>query len=759
MNSIELSKKIVGTINYNKLNSYKLSDLVRPNEDKRIWEELQLKFNNIVTNDINRYLLFANSDEVDFFTIFRKTIPPTDTMNPHVKPYPPSKYFISKVNNKKLDHLDNLDKLLVKHGSNKINLLKNLKYIDGILQIGEKGSGKTLSQNIWLHKNHLKLEKNNIFWIRLDFAKLIDIWKPAINNPSLKLISSEEYFMGQIVYVISKHFVKEFPLYSEFIGELINKLSNSSDNKIDFGNESFYKSDLLFKNEIEIAEQLCKKKNLETITDVLKYFEINIAKYEGFYKGQTRKDVNSRYFGSKNRRLGKKSFYIDKVLKDSQVKNHLVGQGSKALWIIIGQRLREFILDNDCYILYVVDGMDNINFYHTRINQILNNVYDQLLEFPLKEERVYDNEIVLLSLRDTTYEDLLGRLWREEYIDHHKFRVLKDFKHIYQDSNGLLKEAFNKRIYHILSITKSNKSFIKKILETMLSYNNIIDERRWNSNIRTFMHNHLTLAKLIAFRYYFAGAPNDFNIKSQIDAFENINFLLNGHLYLNEKITKPHSNEGFNLFNIFGYVSDSREPIYSIYTRLLQIIKRKSNIIKKHLYELTGIFNYYVPDVDSCLDRLNRSGMIKIKYTPQSKTGVLSYSITQKGEYALVTFYSDIHFLYHSSIDTLLPQDIISNFKVAPNNFSGSLKKRYYAPFCIISGLVFLQYLISCNNTELKKVEIKKSGIATDQFKLPVNEELLLKSIKTMVEVSMKKENYDYYEVLVDYFKEENNVW
>lgn len=741
----ELTAEIINSLVLDKISDQKVEEYFRPNENPEISETLQLNLDGVYTGSITEYLDSINPKEMNFHKDFEDNIPFTDSMNPHVVPYPLEEYFVEKVGDKNLKHLDKLQNLLWKDkDSQVIPLIEYNRKRKGILHIGEKGSGKTFSQNIWIHRNNKIFEQNKIFWVRLDASKLLDIWKKSssLENPNLTTI--EEYFLGQMVYVFCKHFISDYPLKSELFVEIADKLSKSNSNKIrDSLFESQKQADAS-NSPYDIFAFYAQKKGITTIIDYLIDFERQIAIDEGLYLEEGRKDVDDRIHTSK-------SFLISKVLADSQQFETDRYKGSKRDWIEIGKLLREFILDNGYYLFYIVDGIDNINYYHASQKNFIDKILSGLYEFPLKERDAHDNELILISLRDTTFESLKKWKNEEHYDDRLLYKDVEAFYIIRQDSAGIQKPAFEKRINYVLSLTRDSNCFMQKVMRTMLEHHTVPDESRWNSNIRCFMNNHLSLAKLITFRYYFAGKPDNFNIKEQIDTFENINYLLNGELFLDEQSRTQLSNKGSNLFNIFGYIEkEINLPNYLIYTRLLQIIKRKPNITDEKLFLLTNIFDFDDRDTKHCLDKLVRSGMIKSSYSPNARDKI-NFVISSKGEFVLNIFFSDIHFLYYTCLNTPLPEEFIKKLMVSPNNFTNDrVQKKYYSPYCIITGVLFLQYLINWNNYRLEIVKNKDLGIDIESYQLPINFPALEESIEHMVGSSFKDEEYK--SLLINYF-------
>lgn len=745
METKNFTQKLIEKIDFKSSNNFDMSNLLRPNEDVIISQQLSLNFDSTTSTSINDYLDSVNENEMDFYRAFENCIPLTDSMNPHIKPYPLRKFYVDKTKEgQEYKHFKKLLDLLETEeddGKGKIKLISRCQKRGGILHIGEKGSGKTLTQNVWLHDNFDVFEKNNILWIRLDVTKLINIWENSPDrNPNLT--STEDYLIGQLVYVFCKHFNNKFPNHSDLINRIYNDLLKSPANNIP-ESQTYSKAQSEFANSNdELLYFHANKKGIQTISDYLIDFERQIAMYEGTYAGvDERKELNRRMKPIK-------SFIVDKVLIDSQKFSSDRYKGSKTEWMAIGSKLREFILNSNYKILYIIDGMENINQLHVEHKNYLKAVIKNLYNFPLKIHGSYENELIIMALRDTTYETLKRVMKEEMYDDYKQFRNIDSFYKIQQETNNIHNLILNKRIEIFLK-ESTEKCFMKEVLKVIKDSEFSLENNNWNSNLRCFLHNHLSLAKLITFRYYFAGQPKDFSIKDQISTFEKINYLLNGKLFLNEQTDILRTNKGHNLFNIFGYVNKgTNKPSYFIYTRILQIIKAKPDITEQKLLNFLNTFGYLTDDIECCLDRLIRSGLINLSYSP-NVVDKIKYKITPKGLFAINIFYNDIHYLYYTSLNTLLPEYIIDKLKISPNNFHFVNIKRFYPPHCIISGLVFLQFLITFNENSIASKNKSNSNTELKMFKLPIDIEKLKESVEKMVNLCLRDE--DYKKCLLDY--------
>lgn len=735
-------------LKYNRKNQY-----YRPVDRDEIRNIIFLDVNGFLTQSIDEYLNKQDPNEVKFFKRIQDQIPLMGSLNPHRKPDPYSEYVIKKIDNRQLKHINDLEQLLVCGENGKLELVEQVEASHGILHIGEKGSGKTLSQNIWLYYNNEKLEKNNIFWVRLDAAKLKQIWDKSTDLNNKRLITPEQYLLGQMVYVFCKHFRKEFTNnYSPLLGKIaeslrsspINCIKNSSEIETRYEMETHGSNHEKFKF---IAHEVRKK---DTIYDFLIYLEEAIAIYEGTYKndGKERKDDSEKHDTSR-------SYLVDKVLIDNQ--NNIGKNDTQSLivWDTIGRILRDFILENGYYLFYIIDGIDNLPFFlKEKRRGYMDKLLNLLYEFPLKKSNsiLSKNELLLISLRNTTLETL-KQLQYKNYTDTIYFKNINKFHVIRQETNNLAKHIFEKRIDYMLKNTPYKTCFMAKVLQVIKDNHSIPNEKRWNSNFRCFLHNHINLAKLITFKYYFANRPHNFDIQEQIEIYEDDNFFLNGELFVDNEYKRILSNEGGNCFNILGYDETiDHKPEYFIYTRILQLIKSKMDIDSIEIIEIMKIFGISSDDSKNAIDRLISAGMI----TPHSyRSHKVKFKITTKGEFTLGKFYSNIHYLYYACLDTKLPLEVIENLNVAPNNFSFSGKrKRHYPISCIITGMLFLQYLITENKYILKSRKIssslKKKNINIDIFNLPISFNELIDSVEKMVKISMR-DNYSLNILLKSY--------
>lgn len=393
----QLKQKIVNFIFDVSKRKYK-GPLVRPIDVETIKRRLSLMDNNQNVYTVLDYLQRNCINEAMYYSGIFDAATLKDSLNPHRQPNPYIDYYVSEDQNKiKCNHIQKLDRLMEKTDG-VLNLIRYNQFFHGILHIGEKGSGKTITQNVWLYNYHEELENNNIFWIRLDAAKLEKIWiRSDALNPEIRY-SVEDYLLGQMLYVFVKHFQLHFKnRYSPLCGRIADKLAKSPINSLPEPITNSKKSSSDYSSR-EMFLVWAKNKSFSTLLDCFEYFERIIAIYENTYEdnGSKRKDDWEKLDSSK-------SFFMDRILLDDMRTSEL-----KIAWYEAARILRKFILEEKFYLFYIIDGIDSLDFYVLDRKNIIKKMLNSLLRFPLcrSSSETNSQEIRLISLRDTTFAKL-----------------------------------------------------------------------------------------------------------------------------------------------------------------------------------------------------------------------------------------------------------------------------------------------------------------------------------------------------------------
>ena len=701
-------------------------------------DELSIKMpDDKLTISTLNFLRSKSKEDFFYYETISNNICPSTHMNPHVKEDLYSEYFVDSTDGeKKLSHIVKFNDLLKYDENYELEIKKYRDHV--IYHIGAKGSGKTLWLNVWLYNNNKTLEDNKILWIKLDVEKLYKIW----NEKYQECISTKDYALGQMLYIICKHYQDREETKSPLIAKIINEFSESLKNEIH--GMQLTKWDLETSgDDDDILFNYCrtKGKKIENkgIISLLKYFEGEIAQYENL---KTKND--GRILISKTR---EKSFFIDKVLENLNSKLFKV-------WKIVAQRIYDFILENDYYILLLIDSIDNITFLSNQ-KGVNENILKQLYYNHLTKRN--ESVITIIVLRDYMYSYLIE--YPSKY-DYGWFRDKKSFNNIInQQENNLGKQIFAKRVDYIKGKNIiSENCIVAEVLEK-LKHTHQVDDSIWNANYRSLLVNHFSLAKYIAFKHYWRPEEVKTNIQKEIERYGNINFLLNGKLFVSKEYFKEADDFGAGCFNLFDspkYNSSTDKSInIFIYIRLLLILKRKKKISQDIIIKIFSLFGIKDTICIICINKLVDAGLI-LQSFPNDLKGPFVYSISRKGEYALDKCFNDIHFLYYLSLDTYLPFSLLEHIKVAPNNIDRR-EKRKYPITCIVSGLTFLNYLFSKNKGDLSKIrerDLSSYDIKKSDLDLPINRGVLEKSMSEMVNIidssseSYSQEFYDWIDTI-----------
>lgn len=645
-----------------------------------------------------------------------------DSLNPHVRPYKPSHYYCGEnIKGKKLQHIEKFEELFEyiedENGHKILKLIEIGSQKNAIIQIGEKGSGKTLTQNLILHKYHDLLEKNKLFWVRCDAAKLYSIWKKALSisdNSETDIllknednfISIEEYLYGQLAYVFCKH-LKGCEFESPLIVEIYEKIKSSEYN---FSIFSAIKDTKKQQTEEETKFPLTysQRKHINSFTDILDYFMQTIIIDEG--------TLQAKY----EHRHNDKSYLLEHIFLPAQEKN----KKSRAfkLWIDTGKSLRDFMLSHGYYVMNIIDGIDNINMDSAR-SSLLYRKMKQSLRDALSDNPKLKHEIRWISCRERTEREM--HILFKNYNDILSEKVFIENKWIKQDDIGSLNLILRKRAdYVILKIKElDNKKFYDncisiKIYQHLLSHNFAFNSglELWHNNLRCMLRNISNLVRLVSFRFYFLNKPETFNIEHQLTTFSKLNLLLNGRFYIGNQFNFSN-NEGDNFFNIFAeYRRLDDSPLYLIHTRILLYLNSFNlNTTQKEIVQFLSIyFKYNSGEIEHSLEKLRIYGLIDSKVHEQNlhfqtkspkkikdADELIKFNIHEKGKYALEIFYSDIDFLYHTCIASPIPMSFKDKIFIHSNRLKDS--KTFYPISSLRTGLFFLKYILSLDSESISR--------------------------------------------------------
>jgi len=283
-----------------------------PHESQHILRKLQGEKSVNKTSD---YFFRSDRDHLRAQAIFKECIS-NGQFNP-TKKYNLSDYYVKGRTFSELDLI--------------FEILKEKDLKRTIIHIGEKGSGKTASQNVWLDHNNTKLEQAGVFWVRCDAHRLYRQWVKYLAQYDLetndtpipfdvieKIASLEDYLKVQLTYVFCKN---SQSANHTFIKGLANSIRDSS---------------VMF--EMPVSRHHENHTEPYLLIDAIEELSRTIQKEE---------------FGESE----SFSYAVDHVLKLSSSTMQL----EKRRWVAVANALTMHFRKNNIKILRIVDGVDNVH--------------------------------------------------------------------------------------------------------------------------------------------------------------------------------------------------------------------------------------------------------------------------------------------------------------------------------------------------------------------------------------------------------------
>ena len=142
-------------------------------------------------NSLNN--LLGDADE-QLFNQLKKTIH-SESYSPHEAYYGKNYYVNCSINENKFENFFK-------------KIISNDEVVLPRFYVGNRGCGKTFSQNIWLDKHISEFEKNKIFHVRCDVHKIYNLFKSK--SVKKKELGIETYLDIQFLYIFLKYRSKEY---------------------------------------------------------------------------------------------------------------------------------------------------------------------------------------------------------------------------------------------------------------------------------------------------------------------------------------------------------------------------------------------------------------------------------------------------------------------------------------------------------------------------------------------------------------------
>ncbi|MBP6810308.1 MAG: hypothetical protein KA138_02230 [Saprospiraceae bacterium] len=657
------------------------TEYMRPLEDPLINANLQV--NNI--QSVDEYLDYHNLKEAKrIFDKIEDTFRPSG-MNPH-KPYEPNIYF--KDNRVYSVILDQIKKIISEESK-----------VRCILHIGNKGSGKTMSQNIFLYRNHDYLEENNVLWVRCDVHKLYYLWRNHIDIDKLgDAVAIRDYFHIQLVYVFAKYHTKS---------NLLNKIF-----------QEIKESNASYEFQIDhVGYQHSIKRVYESI---IKYHE-NIL----------RKESNNPQYDY--------SYAIEEIMIPAQKSDK---KRSFKQWIDLSKAIQSFLYQKGYKLLLIIDGLDNINlsnasglkYYHEMLNKFANFI----------SERPNNGQFHLASMRNRTKNELNTLIAEttnsREYLSQSEFINIEQEKYDMTLLGSILEERLNYTFGKIKGSGTQHSEFIKKLCDVIIKTDsNKSTDDNYHENCRNYLNSKMNILKFVYYRWLEDGENPSYPIEEIYKRLYDQSLILNGRLYYNSEekffLTSDHGNYSFNIFHF-----QSREGRINLdfakwpglfCTRILQFLNNEkltnptfeilNNYFSKHFKYPSESLEYYI-------EKLRDYGLVDslLAFSGRNERTQIVFKISSKGKFLLDKIYSSLEILYYYSLDTALPVKIIDKKYIDSHKLNSDKTEFHFN--CIKNSLTFLKFLQLVEESE-RKYFLSSTTHANEEeykstFELPIKKNI-----------------------------------
>lgn len=544
-----------------------------------------------------------------------------------------------------------------------------------IVHVGNKGTGKTVTQNIFLKEKHDWLEENNIFWVRCDVHKLYD--KIYGENFQKMQVTITEYLNLQLLYVFLKYCKT-----SKLLLKIYNEIRES--NK-------------MYDDTIGHSED--SKKPTKIIDSIIKFRDDVLGGEQN----------NSHIFDY--------SYMIEKIILNSSTANR---PRSFIRWIELSGAIQGFMREKGYKILFIVDALDNILLSSEESIKKYRNVIEQYLKF-INKRPINDNYMHWASIRPRTKQEFdiinTSLLYSKQYlnkneiyeIDHEKF------------DKSLFGKILDKRINFIdlkHRFTKQNIDekiifeLIQKIIENDINNQNL--NENYHENCRAYLLNNLNMVKFLYYRWNEDGRQSGEYTKAN-ELLDQALILSNQIYFDSENFHSTGNDDGNYAFNIFYYKHNNFVETNSnmiqwqglCCTRILQLLmtqilhqSTKENIINylhKNFQYSKNVINFSIEllreyaFVDSELGKLDGNG-----------DSIILFEISEKGKFLFNKIYSSLEMIYYFSLDTYVPKFLCDDQLIDSHTLEKHKPSDYHLN-CIKSSLSFIKFILFIEDVEKKK--------------------------------------------------------
>lgn len=592
--------------------------------------------------------------------------------------------------------------------------------------IGEKGKGKTFIVNHFLNMNSKVLyEENKLIWYRIDASNFYE--------HIVSLLDTRSYIKDQ--YTLERY-------------------TNIHLAYITFN----------YSNGLGVFEDICDTDRSILINKIVDIYNKNIGIYTNAIPNPTHvcenfeKIIHDMYIKFSNNKKSNRQIHNLSI-------NEILGNNNRYLCAeIISKAIREYIYERGYRLLFIVDGIDNIDYFKhfTLYKEMLNEL---AFSFIQNRNNFTNHSKVLVCLRPESANHLrhILTIRRETGIGVKKFRlksinpsellskkllvakspkgeyffarkqiatkeIVDNFNEIKLDNenqtaNDFITEFDTSLSLHISESAKEQIAAVKSLIPNGF-FNYEIDEVKlleilYNYNMRALINNTINV-----YKYKRLFEKKKSYLKRKRDYLTTEGMLLNGSMYLDSE------NDAFeygkcipNIFYFDRFAADGKwHGLTAI--RILQLIIsgfENQETIKKYLI---SNFKYNHEIIDRRISYLIGHGLISVeaKIDSDNKTSII-FNITEKGKLMMYLPFFDSNIFYYMAIDTPLSENSITDFKQV--FVHGRFWDRYLEA-CIKSSITLLRHILTKNKQELEFIKNEDKHF----FKL---EEKYINSLKTQL--------------------------
>jgi len=653
---------------------------------------------NLFKNHLDIYLR-KNGKDANMYETMMELIN-NNHFNPH-EPYSGEEYYVEIESNEAYLNL---------YWS---KLLSNDK-LDPHFYIGPRGSGKTLSQNVWINKYFVEMEKSNIFHVRCDVHKIYHAMRDSVKHDEYKNLGIEDYLDMQFLYIFLKYRSCKYNnkgshkqgVESRLIKKLYNDIDKFDEEVVkgskfeSLGQFFDVQSNNIMHNEKNLrpsdrrysyAVALMANINSSDDIDELLY-EINDSFRRDIVNNDSLPEVFNRFLGSLDdkKRAEYKDEIINKIKENinnnedilkSDVKTTLLKiqvkiksrrRNTAKLWLSISRHVQNFAVTNNYKILRIIDGIDNIVIQDsTEDKDFFKNKIRELAEIKRKINK--NNTFYFISLRDDSFLELDNKV--KEYESNSVSSVDIGFhKYHHENAGNSMKKIILKRFKALESTM--NLNYNDSLYGDITSYifneyeHKYFNEKNRFRNIRMSLR-HCMFLSLHSFYEFNKNKIEYFNAticKTIIDKmFEEV-FFLRSKLYVRtEETTGSTRDYKYKVFpNIFYTHHKDNRWTGLCRLRIIQLLT--NNKLNKN--EIIDSLSCLYPSeyIEEKIENLLNYNLIETTFS--DKTNNLTYKSTNKASYLLSIVKSNLNTIYFLCLDTPLPDKYVNEDDAfSPNSY------------------------------------------------------------------------------------------